>query len=148
MYSQAIAGAPTDHTLFGNRSAAYLALGLYEQAAWDARKAVALRRDWPKGYYRLGCAYLALSQWAEAGQVLQQGLELEPANADMAAKLEQARQRAGAEAAARRAQADTERRGVVAQLRAARRQDQQLAMLNQFKQSMVGPDWELDDLEW
>ena len=32
MYSQAIAGDAQDHTLFSNRSAAYLAQGLYEQA--------------------------------------------------------------------------------------------------------------------
>ena len=52
MYSQAIAGAETDHTLFGNRSAAYLALGLYEEALQDAQKAVALCPTWAKGHYR------------------------------------------------------------------------------------------------
>lgn len=52
MYSQAIAGAETDHTLFGNRSAAYLALGLYEEALQDAQKAVALNPTWAKGHYR------------------------------------------------------------------------------------------------
>ena len=52
------------------------------------------------------------------------------------------------ERAARQAQAATERHALVLKLRAARRADQQLAMLNQFKQSMVGPDWELEDLEW
>ena len=148
MYSQAIAGETGDHTLFGNRAAAYLALGLYEEAAWDARKAAALAPDWPKAFYRLGCALLGLSQWEQAAQVLQQGLCLDPGNADMAAKAAQAERRAAADVAARRAQADTERRGVVARLRAARRQDTQLAMLNQFKQSMTGPDWEVEDLEW
>ena len=33
-------------------------------------------------------------------------------------------------------------------LRAARRKDAQLAALNQVKQSMAAPDWELDDFEW
>ena len=147
-YSQAIAGAPDDAALFGNRSAAYLALGLYEQAAWDGAKAAKLRPSWAKGHYRLGCAHLALSQWAEAAAALARAAELEPGAADVESKLAAARGRLEAEAAARRAQADTERRGVVARLRAARRADQQLAMLNQFKQSMVGPDWELEDLEW
>lgn len=133
MYSQAIAGAAQDHTLFSNRSAAYLALGLYEQvqrsqnvhnaaadalywgtqclqrwgllscawqqvgsitadlhlgpsapqALWDAHKAVALAPEWAKGYYRQGCAHLALSQWGPAVQALERGAELEPSNADM-----------------------------------------------------------------
>ena len=30
----------------------------------------------------------------------------------------------------------------------ARKQDLQLTMLNQFKQSMAGPDWEIEDYEW
>jgi hypothetical protein len=66
----------------------------------------------------------------------------------MAAKQAHAAQREHAEVAARGAQADTERRGIVAQMRAARRKDAQQGMLNQFKQSMVGPEWEVEDLEW
>lgn len=147
-YSQAIAGAPRDAALFANRAAAYLALGLYEQAAWDGAKAARLRPDWAKAHYRLGCAHLALSAWDAAAAALGRAAELEPGSTDVEAKLAVARGRVAAEAAARRAQADTERRGVVARLRAARRADQRLAMLNQFKQSMVGPDWELEDLEW
>lgn len=83
MYSQAIAGDEQDHTLFGNRSAAYLALGLYEQAQWDGAKCVKLAPGWAKGYYRLGCVYMALSQWTEAAAVLAKGAELEPSNAEM-----------------------------------------------------------------
>lgn len=65
MYSQAIAGAETDHTLFGNRSAAYLALGLYEGALQDAQKAVALCPTWAKAHYR--CEPKGASQgiWSE-----------------------------------------------------------------------------------
>jgi stress-induced-phosphoprotein 1 len=148
LYSQAIAGDEGDHTLYGNRSAAYLALGLYEQALWDGRKAIALDGGWGKGYYRLGCAHMALSQWAAAAQALETGLELAPDAPDMAARLAQARARQGEEDAARRAAAATERRGLMLRLRAARREDQKLAMLNQFKQSMSAPDWELEDLEW
>lgn len=147
-YSQAIAGAPGDAALFANRSAAYLALGLHEQAAWDGAKAAALRPGWAKAHYRLGCAHLALSAWDAAAAALGRAAEMEPGSSDVEAKLAVARGRARAESAARRAQADTERRGVVTRLRAARRADQRLAMLNQFKQSMVGPDWELEDLEW
>ena len=52
MYSQAIAGAEGDATLFGNRSAAYLAAGLYQDAILDAQKAKALSPAWSKGFYR------------------------------------------------------------------------------------------------
>jgi len=148
LYTQAIAGAQQDATLFCNRSAAHLALGLYEAAAWDAHKACSLRPDWAKAHYRLGCAHLALSQWHQAAAALSRALELEPDSSDVTAKLGTAKQRADDEAAARRAQAASERRGITAQLRAARRADQQAAMLNQFKQSMAAPDWELEDLEW
>jgi hypothetical protein len=50
--------------------------------------------------------------------------------------------------AARRAVAASERRSLVLKLREARHADQRLLMLNQFKQSMTAPDWELEDLEW
>lgn len=114
----------------------------------DARKAIKLRPDWAKARYRLGCALLALSQWSDAAAVLQEGVALAPGDTGMAAKLSDAHARAERELAARRAQAGTERRDIVLKLRQARREDQKLAMLNQFKQSMVGPDWELEDLEW
>lgn len=148
LYTQALAGAPEDGTLHGNRSAAHLALGLLDDAAWDARRAVSLRPDWPKAYYRLGCACLALGQWTEAEAALAQGLQLEPGADDMGVKLAAARQQLAAEASARQAQAATERRGLVAKLRAARQADRRLAQLNQFKQAMSAPDWELEDLEW
>ena len=40
------------------------------------------------------------------------------------------------------------RRDLALKLREARRQDSRLSMLNQYKQSMSAPDWEIDDYEW
>jgi len=51
-YSQAIAAAERDATLYANRSAAYLALYQYQAALQDAAKAVQLHQSWPKAYYR------------------------------------------------------------------------------------------------
>ena len=51
-YSQAIAGAEHDHTLFANRSASYLAQHLFHDAIKDAEKTVWLKEAWPKGHYR------------------------------------------------------------------------------------------------
>jgi hypothetical protein len=65
-----------------------------------------------------------------------------------AQKLAEARERLAREGAARKAQTAAECRSLVLNLRAARAADRRLAMLNQFKQSMVGPEWELDDLDW
>ena len=45
---QAIAGDNKDKTLFGNRSAAYLALGRFDEAVLDAAKAIDLDQDWAK----------------------------------------------------------------------------------------------------
>ena len=44
LYCQAIAGRPDDFTLFGNRSAAHLALGRTQDAVVDASKAVMLSK--------------------------------------------------------------------------------------------------------
>ena len=73
MYSQAIAGDETDHTLFSNRSAAYLAVGLLVAALWDARKTVELRPEWPKGYYRLGCALESMNELESALAAFEKG---------------------------------------------------------------------------
>ena len=148
LYTQAIAGTPEDATLFSNRSAAHLALGLYEAATLDARKAITLRPDWAKGYYRLGCAYASLTQWEHSSHALQKAHEIEPNNTDIEEKLSQIKAFLQEELSARNAQAATERRRLIFKLRAARAQDRRLATLNQFKQSMAAPDWELEDLEW
>ncbi|KAK9863942.1 hypothetical protein WJX84_003683 [Apatococcus fuscideae] len=147
-YSQAIAGAPLDHSLFGNRSAAHLALDEPDAALLDAKKAVKLKGTWPKGYYRLGMACLALAEWGLAEQAFVKGLDLGPENREMAAKLKITQQELAHEQAAEKALKAMHRRDLVIKLREARKQDLQLTMLNQFKQSMAGPDWEIEDYEW
>ncbi|KAK9863045.1 hypothetical protein WJX84_000363 [Apatococcus fuscideae] len=147
-YSQAIAGDPQDSNLFSNRSAAHLALDEPEEALQDAKKAVQLNAAWAKAHYRLGSAHLALAQWHQAEEAFARGLALSHENAEMADKLEFARQESTSEQAAEKAFKAMHRRDLVLKLREARRQDLQLTMLNQFKQSMAGPDWELEDYEW
>ena len=148
-YTESIAGDPKDHTLFSNRSAAYLALGLYDPALQDAHHAIYLSPSWPKAYYRLGTAHEMLNQWNNAAQAFQKCLELDPNNEEVSGRRALALGRVERDLAARRAVAATERRSLTLKLRAARQSDQRLAMLNQFKQSMTAPpDWELEDLEW
>jgi hypothetical protein len=118
-YDEAVAGAPKDATLLGNRSAAYLALGLYREAEEDAAGSTELDASWAKGHFRslchptcflrtcphggmvctygpgpdachifvrrrrLGCAKMALGEWASAAQALATGLGLAPGSKDM-----------------------------------------------------------------
>lgn len=148
MYSQAIAGNERDHTLFSNRSASYLAIGLLEQALWDAQKSVSLKPDWGKGYYRLGCALESLNNCESAYAAFSKALELEPRDSVVAKKVSAAKKRLEEDTGAMNAAAAVERHNLVLKLRHARHKDQRLQMLNQFKQSMTAPDWELEDLEW
>lgn len=274
LYDQAIAGAPKDATLLGNRSAAYLAMGLYQEAAADAQRSIALDGAWPKGHYRQGtahpeaerdepitccrriclkydrqhalkvrpaqqtglrtdgargvdCSGRSICSWPGSGtrqqghgepvQLLRQATtpicavtaaicNHNSVATPQSANLKEARRQEAEEAAARRAQQGMARRdlavglpmplahsvvtlcsachtawlgqpGALARacnqtrasigitsgltisssevacsmqvkLRGARRQDARLAALNQVKQSMAAPDWELDDFEW
>jgi hypothetical protein len=63
-------------------------------------------------------------------------------------KLCEAQRQEAEERAAVQAAVDLERRDMVRKLRDARRHDLRTTMLNQFKQSMAGPEWEMDDYEW
>ncbi|KFM25022.1 Protein arginine N-methyltransferase 7 [Auxenochlorella protothecoides] len=148
LYSQAIAGDESDAALYSNRSAAFLAEGLNDQALWDAEKCIALSPSWPKAHYRRACAAMSLCQWQGARQALVKGLELAPGDAAMVARLAEVDWVLTQRGAARRAQAAVERRGVVSRLRELRCQAARQAALRQFKQSMTGPRWDLEDLDW
>lgn len=56
LYTQAITENPTDHTLFGNRSAARYSLKNFEEALDDAEKCIEVKNDWSKGYQRKAMA--------------------------------------------------------------------------------------------
>lgn len=50
LYTQAVEETPTDHTILGNRAAAYQNLGKFSDAEKDADRCIALKADWSKGY--------------------------------------------------------------------------------------------------
>mmetsp|Transcript_35260 Transcript_35260/g.64490 ORF Transcript_35260/g.64490 Transcript_35260/m.64490 type:complete len:211 (+) Transcript_35260:98-730(+) len=77
-YSKAIARDAKDHTLFSNRSAAYVSLRKYKEALEDATSCVALKPDWPKGYARKGKAEFELGLLTEAKRSYMKGLEHDP----------------------------------------------------------------------
>lgn len=60
-YTQAILENPTDHTIFGNRSASYHNLKNFENALKDAEECIKIKDDWTKGYQRKGMALHGMS---------------------------------------------------------------------------------------
>ena len=52
MYTEAIAGDPTDAELLANRSIAHLSAGHKQEALKDALAAAKLRPEWSKAQYR------------------------------------------------------------------------------------------------
>jgi len=79
-YSEAIEEDSENHALYSNRSLCNLKLGDFESALQDARKCIELKKDWPKGYLRLGAAQEGLMQFLEAQTTFQNGLLVDPIN--------------------------------------------------------------------
>ena len=149
LYSQAIAADPLDKTLFANRSAAYLAQGRAEEAYQDALKAVKLSEGkWTKAFYRMGCAALARMENKDALMAFNAGLQLEPLNEELRKKQKVANKRHRKEAKRLISEVRTQRKDLVLALREARRDDTKLLMMNQYKQAMSSPDWDVEDFDW
>jgi len=55
-YTDALSIAPTDHTILGNRAAAYHNLNKYDEALTDAEKCIEIKPDWSKGFQRKAMA--------------------------------------------------------------------------------------------
>eukprot|EP00796_Vickermania_ingenoplastis_P007870 gene7870-5497_t len=81
-YTEAIKRLPTEHTTYSNRAAAYLKLGAYNDALKDAEKCIELKPDFVKGHARKGHAYFWTKQYNRALQAYDDGLKVDPNNAD------------------------------------------------------------------
>lgn len=71
---------PTSHVFLSNRAAALLSLKRYQEAATDAKRAIALAPTFGKAHARLGQALYFLKRYDEAVQAYQDALEYEPDN--------------------------------------------------------------------
>ncbi|WAR00617.1 LONF3-like protein [Mya arenaria] len=77
LYTGAMELVPNDHLLWSNRSFALSRLDRNEEALEDADMILQLRPDWPKGYFRRGCALYNLGQYEESVVALLQCLALD-----------------------------------------------------------------------
>lgn len=90
-YSEGLDHDPENSTIYSNRSGSYCALGKYEQAAADAKKAIEFRPDWVRGYTRLGAALQGEQDWSSAEKAFEKALELDPDNANIKGDLTEVR---------------------------------------------------------
>jgi stress-induced-phosphoprotein 1 len=87
-YTKAIEENPSDHTVYGNRSASYHNLKKFELALADGEKCVQMKSDWSKGYQRKAMALHGLGRLDESIEAYETGLKLEPNNAQMQSGLQ------------------------------------------------------------
>lgn len=67
-------------TVISNRSVAYLEEGDSVGALVDAETVIALKRPWSKGHFRKTKALIQMSQFEDAKEAVQLGLNFEPGN--------------------------------------------------------------------
>mmetsp|Transcript_5770 Transcript_5770/g.18220 ORF Transcript_5770/g.18220 Transcript_5770/m.18220 type:complete len:318 (-) Transcript_5770:107-1060(-) len=82
-YTEAIQLDSTDVTFFSNRSAAYAALGMWDEAAEDGRACIKVNKNFIKGYFRLAVALRSAGKFKEAVDNIKMGLAVDPGNADL-----------------------------------------------------------------
>jgi len=85
-FTLAIEADPTA-VLYSNRSAAYAKQEKYKEALLDANKCIELDATWARGHSRRGAAYVGLRNWRGALGAYEEGLKLDPENANMKAEL-------------------------------------------------------------
>lgn len=79
-FSDAITNDPLDHVLYSNLSGAFASLGRFYEALESANKCISIKKDWPKGYIRKGCAEHGLRQLSNAEKTYLEGLKIDPNN--------------------------------------------------------------------
>jgi tetratricopeptide (TPR) repeat protein len=89
-YTQAILLQGSNHVLWSNRSACFLALGDHWLALRDAEVCRRLAPSWAKGCYRLAVARLELRLFEDAAVAAFEGCKLDDGNKDLKALLQRA----------------------------------------------------------
>jgi len=86
-FTEAIKIQPENHILYSNRSAAFASKKDYESALKDAEKTTEIKPDWAKGWGRKGAAMHGLGDLVGAHDAYEEGLKLDPNNAQNKAGL-------------------------------------------------------------
>ncbi|XP_071947047.1 uncharacterized protein [Antedon mediterranea] len=77
LFTEAINLDSKDFRFFGNRSFCYDRIGQHDKALEDAKKAIQLNKDWPKGYFRKGRALAGLKLYSDAEAAFEHVLKLD-----------------------------------------------------------------------
>lgn len=80
-FTEAIEIDPSNHILWSNRSAAYASLKQWPSALSDAEKVTEIKPDWSKGWGRKGAALHGTGDLMGALEAYEEGLKVDPANA-------------------------------------------------------------------
>jgi len=90
-YTYATEMDPRNHIYFTNRSLCYSSMKNWAKSLRDADKAIALKSDWEKGWYRRGVALSNLGRYEEAMVAFQKCMDLNPSSKDYQQQYEQAK---------------------------------------------------------
>lgn len=90
-YTYATEMDPKNHIYMTNRSLCYASMKNWSKSLRDADKAIALKSDWEKGWYRRGVALSNLERYEEAMQAFQKCLDLNPSSKDYQSQFDQAK---------------------------------------------------------
>lgn len=90
-YTYATEMDPKNHIYMTNRSLCYASMKNYAKSLRDADKAIAIKGDWEKGWYRRGVALSNLERYEEAMTAFQKCLDLNPSSKDYQQQYDQAK---------------------------------------------------------
>ncbi len=86
-YTEAIRYNPKNHIYYSNRSACYVALEQWAEAAADAKQCLKLCPQFVKAYFRLSVAQFAMDDLDAAQSTVKMGLNVEPNSLQLSKQL-------------------------------------------------------------
>lgn len=89
-YSKAIEIDGNNHVYYTNRATAYAGMEEWEKCLTDSNKALSIKTDWVKGFFRKGQALVGLKRYEEGIVAYRRAVELDPKNEDITFRLKEA----------------------------------------------------------
>ncbi|XP_022096150.1 hsp70-Hsp90 organizing protein 1-like [Acanthaster planci] len=91
-YTEAIKLNPSDHRSYSNRSLAFLKIEQHYHALEDAKKAIQLKPNWPKGYFRKGEVEFRTGHYQDAVNSYEKAISLDESDLKLKSALEKAQE--------------------------------------------------------